>query len=175
MLDIKQQKMAQENMGQEESGFTEVSGLELAVLGACLCHGPGGSPCSCAKMAASTQKLVLQLRHELETLQKSKEEAHITADAFRIAFEQQLTRKNDQALRLARGDMCGRAAMWLNRQRRAEDGYPAQRRKKTLGQRLLGMLPSENSSKGTEDQDNPQEVFKMLIDLVSTVPLLAFC
>lgn len=58
VLDIKQQKMAQENMGQEESGFTEVSGLELAVLGACLCQGPGGSPCSCAKMAASTRKLV---------------------------------------------------------------------------------------------------------------------
>lgn len=32
MLDIKQQKMAQENMGQEESGFTEVSGLEVRVL-----------------------------------------------------------------------------------------------------------------------------------------------
>ncbi|XP_052015665.1 coiled-coil domain-containing protein 125 isoform X2 [Apodemus sylvaticus] len=71
MLDIRQQKMAQENMGQEESGFTEVSGLELAVLGACLCHGPGGSPCSCARMAASTRKLVLQLRHELN----DKEEA----------------------------------------------------------------------------------------------------
>uniref|UniRef100_A0A8I6AGH9 Coiled-coil domain containing 125 n=1 Tax=Rattus norvegicus TaxID=10116 RepID=A0A8I6AGH9_RAT len=120
MLDIKQQKVAQENTA-EESGFTEVSGLELAVLGACLCQGPGGSPCSCAKMAASTRKLVLQLRHELETLQKSKEEAHITADAFRIAFEQQLTRKNDQALRLARGDVCRRAATWVNGQRMAED------------------------------------------------------
>ncbi|XP_021064396.1 coiled-coil domain-containing protein 125 [Mus pahari] len=167
MLDIKQQKMAQENMGQEESGFTEVSGLELAVLGACLCHGPGGSPCSCAKMAASTRKLVLQLRHELETLQKSKDEAHITADAFRIAFEQQLRRKNDQALRLAGGDLCRRAATWINRQRQAEDGYPAQRRKKTLGQRLLGILPSENSSKGAEDRDNKQEVFKMMIDLLN--------
>ncbi|XP_076772401.1 coiled-coil domain-containing protein 125 isoform X2 [Arvicanthis niloticus] len=163
MLDIKQQQMAQENMGQEERGFTE-----LAVLGACLCRGPGGNPCSCAKMAASTRKLVLQLRHELETLQKSKEEAHITADAFRIAFEQQLTRKNDQALRLVRGDTHRRVATWINRQHRAEDdGYPAQRRKKTLGQRLLGILPSENSSKAAEDQDNPQEVFKMLIDLLN--------
>ncbi|EDL00799.1 coiled-coil domain-containing protein 125 isoform B [Mus musculus] len=116
MLDIKEQKM-----GQEESGFTDVSGLELAVLGACLCHGPGGSPCSCAKMAASTRKLVLQLRHELETLQKSKEEAHITADAFRIAFEQQLMRKNEQALRLAGGDLCKRAATWINRQHQADD------------------------------------------------------
>lgn len=59
---------------------------------------------------------------QLETLQKSKEEAHITADAFRIAFEQQLTRRNDQALRLARGDVSRRAATWINRQRRAEDG-----------------------------------------------------
>uniref|UniRef100_A0A2K6G7A7 Uncharacterized protein n=1 Tax=Propithecus coquereli TaxID=379532 RepID=A0A2K6G7A7_PROCO len=64
MLDIKQQKMAQENMCHDKSGFAEVSGLELAVLGACICHGPGGSPCSCAKMAASTRKLLLQLKQE---------------------------------------------------------------------------------------------------------------
>lgn len=166
MLDIKQQKMAQENLGQE-SGFTEVSGLELAVLGACLCHGPDGSPCSCARMAASTRKLVLQLRHEMEILQKSKEEALMTADAFRIAFEQQLMRKNDQALRQTRVDKCRRAATWTNRQHLKEDGYPAQRRKKTLGQRLLGILPSENSSKRAEDQDNLKEVLKMLRDLLN--------
>lgn len=46
-------------------------------------------------------------------------------------------------------------------------GLPSQGSKKTLGQKLLGMLPSENSSKKTEDQDNPQEVFKMLTELVS--------
>uniref|UniRef100_A0A8C2QKB3 Coiled-coil domain containing 125 n=1 Tax=Cricetulus griseus TaxID=10029 RepID=A0A8C2QKB3_CRIGR len=160
MLDIKQQKM-------EDSGFAEVSGLELAVLGACLCLGPGGSPCSCARMAASTRKLVLQLKQELEILQKSKEEAHIMADAFRIAFEQQLMRKNEQALRLAHVDMCRRAATGINRQHPKEDGYASQRRKKTFGQRLLGILPSENSSKRTEDQDNQQEVFRMLIDLLN--------
>lgn len=54
-------------------------------------------------------------------------------------------------------------------------GYASQRRKKTLGQRLLGMLPSENSSKRTEDPDSPQEVLKMLIELVSTRPSLGFC
>lgn len=46
-------------------------------------------------------------------------------------------------------------------------GSLSQRTKKTLGQKMLGMLPSENSSKKPEDQDHPQEVFKMLIDLVS--------
>lgn len=166
VLDIDQQKMAQENPGRGESGSAEVSGLELAVLGACLCHGPGGSPCSCAKLAASARKLVLQLRHELEILQKSKREAHIMADAFRIAFEQQLTRKNDQALRLAHADKC-RTSLWINGQHLKEDGCPSQRRKKTFGQRLLGILPSENSSKRAEDQDNGQEVFKMLMDLMN--------
>ncbi|XP_065731218.1 coiled-coil domain-containing protein 125 isoform X2 [Phocoena phocoena] len=64
MLDIKQQKMAQENTCQDTSGFTEVSGLELAVLGACLCHGPRGSPCTCARLAASTRKMLLQVKQE---------------------------------------------------------------------------------------------------------------
>ncbi|XP_064128869.1 coiled-coil domain-containing protein 125 isoform X2 [Loxodonta africana] len=133
MLDIKQQKMAQENMCHSKSScFTEISALEL------------------------------------ELLQKSKEEAYIMADAFRIAFEQQLMRKNDQALRLTQMDkMCKKAAKQINWKHLKEDGFLSQRSKKTLGQKLLGMLPSENSWKRTEDQDNPQEVFKMLIDLLN--------
>ncbi|XP_059550404.1 coiled-coil domain-containing protein 125 isoform X2 [Myotis daubentonii] len=168
MLEIKQQKMVQENMCDAKSDFTEFSGLELAVLGACLCHGPGGSPCSCAKMVASAQKRILQLKQELELLQKKKDEAYIMADAFRIAFEQQLMRKNDQALRLTQMDkMCKKETKWINLKHLKEDGSLSQRTKKTLGQKLLGMLPAENSSKKTEDQDNPQEIFKMLIDLLN--------
>ncbi|KAF5912013.1 hypothetical protein HPG69_003287 [Diceros bicornis minor] len=143
MLDIKQQKMAQENTCHDKSGFSEVRGLEvgkqlgsvtlshsimlldlkLAVLGACLCHGPRGSPCSCAKTAATDRKMLLQLKQELELLQKSKEEAYIMADAFRIAFEQQLMRKNDQALRLTQMDkMCKKATKWINWKHLKEDG-----------------------------------------------------
>lgn len=44
------------------------------------------------------------------------------ADAFRIAFEQQLTRKNDQALRLAHVDKCRREAAWTNRQHLKDEG-----------------------------------------------------
>ncbi|XP_042546801.1 coiled-coil domain-containing protein 125 isoform X2 [Dipodomys spectabilis] len=168
MLDIKEQKVSQESLCQDKSGLTEVSGLELAVLGACLCGGPGGSPCSCAKMAASTRKLVLQLKHELELLQKSKEEAYIMADAFRIAFEEQLMRKNDQALRLTQMDkMCKKSTKGINWKLLREDGGLPQRGKKTVGQKLLGMLPSENSCKKAEDLDNSQDVFKMLIDLLN--------
>ncbi|XP_059999042.1 coiled-coil domain-containing protein 125 isoform X3 [Lagenorhynchus albirostris] len=168
MLDIKQQKMAQENTCQDTSGFTEVSGLELAVLGACLCHGPRGSPCTCARLAASTRKMLLQVKQELELLQKSKEEAYIMADAFRIAFEQQLMRKNDQALRLTQMDkMCKKATKGTDWKHLKDDGLPSQRSKKTLGQKLLGMLPLENSSKSTGDQHDPQEVFKTLTDLLN--------
>ncbi|PNJ60928.1 CCDC125 isoform 8 [Pongo abelii] len=132
MLDIKQQKMAQENMCCDKSGFAEASGLEL------------------------------------ELLQKSKEEAYVMADAFRIAFEQQLMRKNDQALQLTQMDkMHKKATKWMNWKHLKEDGFPSPRSKKTFGQRLLGMLPSENSSKRMEDQDSPQEVLKMLIDLLN--------
>ncbi|XP_045141165.1 coiled-coil domain-containing protein 125 [Echinops telfairi] len=68
MLEIRQQTTAQEARGHSQSScFTEVSGLELAVLGACLCHGPGGSPCSCARMGASTRRLLLQLKQEVLT------------------------------------------------------------------------------------------------------------
>ncbi|XP_006169585.1 coiled-coil domain-containing protein 125 [Tupaia chinensis] len=168
MLDIKQQKMAQENLHHHKSDFAEVSGLELAVLGTCLCHGPGGSPCSCAKMAASARKLLLQLKQELKILEKNKEEAYIMADAFRIAFEQQLMRKNDQALRLTQMDkVCKKATKQINWKHLKEDGFQSQRHKKTLGQKLLSMLPSENSPQRPEDQDNPQEVLKMLIDLLN--------
>ncbi|XP_021566810.1 coiled-coil domain-containing protein 125 [Carlito syrichta] len=123
MLDIKQQKMAQEGMCHNQSSFAEASGLELAVLGACLCHGPGGSPCSCARMAASTRKLLLQLKQELEVLQKSKEEAYMMADAFRTAFEQQLMRKNDQTLSLTQVDKtCKNATKRTNWKHLKEDG-----------------------------------------------------
>ncbi|XP_060047231.1 coiled-coil domain-containing protein 125 [Erinaceus europaeus] len=167
MLDIKQQKMAQENTYHDESDLKDISSLELMVLGACLCRGHGGSPCSCAKMAASSRKMLLQLRQELEYLQKSKEEAYIMADAFRNAFEQQLMRKNEQALRLTQMEnMCRKATKWISWKNLKENGLSSQRNKKTLGQKLLGMLPSSTSAEN-EDQENPQEVFKILVDLLN--------
>lgn len=42
----------------------------------------------------ATRLLLIQF----ELLKKSKDEAYIMADAFRIAFEQQLMRRKDQAL-----------------------------------------------------------------------------
>ncbi|KAJ7335822.1 hypothetical protein JRQ81_013763 [Phrynocephalus forsythii] len=123
MLDVKQQKIVQENMSLSKTGVTEITGLELAVLGACTCRGPNGEPCSCAKTSAATRKQLLQLRQEFELLKKSKEEAYIMADAFRIAFEQQLVRRKDQALRLAQmSEICRKENKPLNWKSRKEEG-----------------------------------------------------
>ncbi|XP_048224503.1 coiled-coil domain-containing protein 125 isoform X2 [Perognathus longimembris pacificus] len=64
VLEMEEQKASRESLCPDQAGVTGVSGLERAVLGACPCAGPGGSPCPCARMAASTRKRVLQLRHE---------------------------------------------------------------------------------------------------------------
>ncbi|XP_015418529.1 PREDICTED: coiled-coil domain-containing protein 125 isoform X2 [Myotis davidii] len=111
MLEIKQQKMVQENMCDAKSDFTEFSGLEVAC-------GPWSLPLSWS------------WREPLFLCQN--------------------------------GGICSEKDSSAQTR-----GSLSQRTKKTLGQKLLGMLPAENSSKKTEDQDNPQEVFKMLIDLLN--------
>uniref|UniRef100_A0A8C0HDU3 Coiled-coil domain containing 125 n=1 Tax=Chelonoidis abingdonii TaxID=106734 RepID=A0A8C0HDU3_CHEAB len=163
MLDVKQQKIIQENMSINRSGFMEITGLELAVLGACTCNASGGEPCSCAKMSAATRKQLLQLRQECEALKKSKEEAYIMADAFRIAFEQQLMQRKDQALRLTQvNKICKKETKLINWKRLKEDGN-----KKNLGQKLTGMLISDADCRKMEELDNPHEILRMLIDLLN--------
>ncbi|XP_054843536.1 coiled-coil domain-containing protein 125 [Eublepharis macularius] len=169
MLDVKQQKIIQENLSLSKSGFTEITGLELAVLGACTCSDPEGVPCSCAKKLAATRKQLLQLKQEFELLKKSKEEAYIMADAFRIAFEQQLMRTKDQALRLAQmNNVCKKETKLLNwKSMKEDDTFMFQGSKKSLGQKLKGMLASGTDSKKMEEFNNPQEIIRMLIDLLN--------
>ncbi|XP_044301947.1 coiled-coil domain-containing protein 125 isoform X1 [Varanus komodoensis] len=168
MLDVKQQKIMQENMSLSKSGVTEITGLDLAVLGACTCNGPEGEPCSCAKMSAATRKQLLQLKQEFELLKKSKEEAYIMADAFRIAFEQQLMRRKDQALRLAQMSKICRKDKLLNWKSTKEDGVLMfSKNRKSWGEKLMGMLASGTDSKKVEELHNPQEIIRMLIDLVN--------
>lgn len=53
---------------------------------------------------------------------KSKDEAYIMADAFRIAFEQQLMHRKDQALRLAEVIKIKKGTKLINWRRLKEDG-----------------------------------------------------
>ncbi|XP_056181572.1 coiled-coil domain-containing protein 125 isoform X1 [Falco biarmicus] len=168
MLDVKQQKVVQENIFLNKSDVTDFTGLELAVLGACTCNTSGGQPCPCAKMAAVTRKQLLHLKQEIENLKKSKDEAYIMADAFRIAFEQQLMQRKDQALRLAEVIKIKKETKFMNWRRLKDDGHlKLQGNKNSLGQKLSGLLSSDVDCRKVEELDNPHEILKMLIDLVN--------
>ncbi|NXN25909.1 CC125 protein, partial [Nycticryphes semicollaris] len=169
MLDVKQQKVVQENMILNKSDLTDFTGLELAVLGACTCNTSGGQPCPCAKMAAVTRKQLLHLKQELENLKKSKDEAYIMADAFRIAFEQQLMQRKDQALRLAEVIKIKKETKFMNWRRLKDDGRVKLQGNKnnSLGHKLSSLLSSDGDCRKVEELDNPHEILKMLIDLVN--------
>ncbi|KAG9488047.1 hypothetical protein GDO78_007708 [Eleutherodactylus coqui] len=169
MLDVKQQKIFQDSVSLDKSSLMEVTALELAVLGACTCC-PGGEPCSCAKMSAATRKQQLQLRQELEVEKKAKEEAYIMADAFRIAFEQQLKRRNDVTLPLSEIEqLCKKGSKKLNSWRRlkVDEQTISGAKNRSLGQKLKGMLVSAADSMTLDAVDDPQEIFRLLIDLLN--------
>ncbi|XP_065518917.1 coiled-coil domain-containing protein 125 [Lathamus discolor] len=166
MLDVKQQKVVQKNMSLNKSDITDFTGSELAVLGACTCSASGGQPCPCAKMAAITRKQLLHLKQEGENLKKSKDEAYIMADAFRTAFEQQLMQRKDQALRLA--EAIKKETRFINWRRLKDNGHvKLQGNKSSLGQKLSSLLSSDVDGKKVKELDNPNEILKVLIDLVN--------
>ncbi|NXT08429.1 CC125 protein, partial [Prunella fulvescens] len=168
MLDVKQQKVFQENMLLNKSDITDFTGLELAVLGACTCGPAGGQPCPCARAAALTRKQLLHLKREMETLKKSKDEAYIMADAFRIAFEQQLMQRKDQALRLAEVINVKKETRFANwRRLRGTERVKVEGSKNSLGQKLSSLLSSEGDCRKVQELDNAHEILRMLIDLVS--------
>ncbi|NXX24751.1 CC125 protein, partial [Nicator chloris] len=168
MLDVKQQKVFQENMSLNKSDITDFTGLELAVLGACTCSPAEGQPCPCAKVAALTRKQLLHLKQEIENLKKSKDEAYIMADAFRIAFEQQLMQRKDQALRLAEVINMKKETKFPNwRRLRGTERVKLQGNKNNLGRKLSSLLSSDGDCRKVKELDNTHEILRMLIDLVN--------
>ncbi|XP_030647661.1 coiled-coil domain-containing protein 125 [Chanos chanos] len=128
----------------------ERSALELAVFGACECFPKVGEPCPCAQRAAASRKQVLKLTQELDTQRKRAEEAFVMADAFRIAFEQQLRRGSENVLRLAETDRHRPHSQSL------EHGKQG-----SVAQRLKGLLPSAREGK------IPEDTLLRLLDLLS--------
>ncbi|NWR75450.1 CC125 protein, partial [Centropus unirufus] len=168
MLDVKQRKVVQENMSLNKSDSTDFTGLQLAVLGACTCNTSGGQPCPCAKVAALTRKQLLHLKQEIENLKKSKDEAYMMADAFRIAFEQQLMQRKDQTLRLADVVKIKKETKFMKWRHLKDDGHvKVQGNKNSLGQKLSALLSSDGDSRKVEELDNPHEILKLLIDLIN--------
>ncbi|XP_053788541.1 coiled-coil domain-containing protein 125 isoform X5 [Vidua chalybeata] len=166
MLDVKQQKVFQENMLLNRSDITDFTGLELAVLGACTCSPAEGQPCPCAKVAALTRKQLLRLKQETEALRKSKDEAYITADAFRVAFEQQLMQRKEQALRLAEVMTVKKESRFASWRRRAEPAK-LEASRSGLGRRLRGLLSPDGDRGKVQGLDGAQETLRTLVELVN--------
>ncbi len=110
--------------------------IELAVLGACAC--PGCSPCRCAQAAARLKRQVARSREEAVAACQRAEDAYVVVDAYRNAFEEQLTRNRALTLRVgaavtagpggARGGRMRELVRWVGRQLH-ELGSPAESRR----------------------------------------------
>ncbi|XP_069378944.1 coiled-coil domain-containing protein 125 isoform X2 [Paralichthys olivaceus] len=99
MLNVREQRAYQETKPQY-SVERDTSVLELAVMGACRCLGVVEA-CPCSRTAAISRKQLIQLQQELDIQRSRREEALMVADAFRIAFEQQLRKRSDCFLLMA--------------------------------------------------------------------------
>ncbi|XP_056274994.1 coiled-coil domain-containing protein 125 isoform X2 [Pseudoliparis swirei] len=100
MLSVKERRAYQ---GATPQHGREGSALQLAVLGACRCLGVAAA-CPCSRTAAAGRKQLVQLQQELDAQRSRREEASMVADAFRIAFEQQLSKRSEHFLLLADGN-----------------------------------------------------------------------
>ncbi|XP_076586576.1 LOW QUALITY PROTEIN: coiled-coil domain-containing protein 125 [Chaetodon auriga] len=103
MLNVKEQT-AYQGTKPQYSPERDASVLEMAVLGACQCLGVAEA-CPCSRTAAASRKQLIQLQQELDAQCSRREEALMVADAFRIAFEQQLRKQTERFLLLAEANI----------------------------------------------------------------------
>ncbi|NWH41745.1 CC125 protein, partial [Chloropsis hardwickii] len=104
----------------------------------------------------------------VENLKKSKDEAYIMADAFRIAFEQQLMQRKDQALRLAEVISMKKETRFANwRRLRGAERVKLEGSKSSLGRKLSSLLSSSGDCRKVEELDSAHDILRMLIDLVN--------
>ncbi|XP_064152505.1 coiled-coil domain-containing protein 125 isoform X1 [Anguilla rostrata] len=162
MLSVQEKKAFQESLPPSFNLARDGTAPELAVLGACHCSAGvrAQSPCPCARTAAASRKQVLQLKQELEVQMRRKEEALTMADAFRIAFEQQLKRKNDHIMRLAEAE----GHLWKDTSPTRREEAAVKGGSVSVAQKLKGMLQNCAEVKMSDD---PAEVLRNLLDLLN--------
>ncbi|XP_068167075.1 coiled-coil domain-containing protein 125 isoform X2 [Antennarius striatus] len=141
MLNVKEQRVYQGTKPQYHPE-KDASVLELAVMGACRCVGVAEA-CPCSRTAAASRKQLAQLRQELDAQCSRREEALMVADAFRIAFEQQLRKRSDHFLLLAENNIL------KSHHDKAEGANRSPLI--SVSQKLRGLLPSSLDGKTPDD------------------------
>ncbi|XP_070761146.1 coiled-coil domain-containing protein 125 [Enoplosus armatus] len=154
MLNVKEQRAYQRTKPQY-SPERDASVLELAVLGACRCLGVAEA-CPCSRTAAASRKQLVQLQQELDAQRSRREEALMVADAFRIAFEQQLRKRSEHFLLLAEANIL------KSHHCKAEGANRSPLI--SVSQRLRGLLPSSLEVKMPDDL---LETLYRLLDLLN--------
>ncbi|KAH9509061.1 hypothetical protein Btru_048923 [Bulinus truncatus] len=102
LLDVtERQKYEHGKSGVAQEEYETFSSTELAVLGACRCRVTNPDPCGCAHAAANLRKEVSKLKDELMCSLQRREEANLTVEAYRTAFEEQLARIRSMSLKLS--------------------------------------------------------------------------
>ncbi|GAA6234158.1 coiled-coil domain-containing protein 125 [Lates japonicus] len=154
MLNVKEQR-AYQGTKPQYSPKRDASVVELAVLGACRCPGVGEA-CPCSRTAAASRKQLAQLQQELDAQHSRREEALMVADAFRIAFEQQLRKRSEHFLLLAETNIL------RSHHCKAEGANRSPLI--SVSQRLRGLLPSSLELKLPDDL---LETLYRLLDLLN--------
>lgn len=150
MLSVKEQR-AYQGTKPQYSPERDASVLELAVLGACRCLGVAEA-CPCSRTAAASRKQLFQLQQELDAQRARREEALMVADAFRIAFEQQLRKRSEHFLLLAEANIL--------KTHHCKAEVANRSPLLSVSQRLRGLLPSKMP-------DDLLETLYRLLDLLN--------
>nr|XP_057926127.1 coiled-coil domain-containing protein 125 isoform X2 [Doryrhamphus excisus] len=140
MLNVKEQRAFQRN----EPHYVDTSLQELVVLEACRSHAVP-QPCPCNQIAAASRKQLIQLQQELDAERSKREEALMVADAFRIAFEQQIKKRSEYLMMLAEDNVL-----------KGHNRGPLI----SINQRLRDLLPFGMEAKMADDL--PDTLYKLL-------------
>ncbi|XP_077992414.1 coiled-coil domain-containing protein 125-like isoform X2 [Glandiceps talaboti] len=92
MMDVKERLQYEKQKSTSSDNYMVNSVAELSVLGACHCRVTSPEPCSCARAAANLKRENSRLHDKIEQANKNVEESQVVADAYRIAFEEQLAK-----------------------------------------------------------------------------------
>ncbi|ESO89809.1 hypothetical protein LOTGIDRAFT_124546, partial [Lottia gigantea] len=102
LMDVKEKLKYEKSKSQSaEDQYGNFSATELAVLGACRCRGSDPQPCGCAHAAASLKRDIIKLREEIDLQKQRTEETYLTVDAYRKAFEEQLSKNKVLSVKLS--------------------------------------------------------------------------
>ncbi|XP_033757073.1 coiled-coil domain-containing protein 125-like isoform X2 [Pecten maximus] len=94
LLDVQEREKysKSKSTSSDDQEYSQYTSAELAVMGACKCRGTEPEPCGCAMAAAHLRREIIKCNEKNEMYLRRRDEAYMTADAYHMAFEEQLSK-----------------------------------------------------------------------------------